>query len=30
MNMQPILEYVFYANFANKFILKFVISYHIS
>jgi len=29
MNIQPIFDYVFYINFANKVILKFVISYHI-
>jgi hypothetical protein len=29
MNVQPILDYAFYTNFANKFILKFAIFYHI-
>jgi len=29
MNVQPILDYVFYTNFSNKLILKFAILYHI-
>ena len=28
MNIQTIFYYVFYTNFANKFIFKFVNSYH--